>query len=507
MTANLAILKLHADDNTGVAMRAVSAGDELADFGIVARGDIAAGHKVALAAIPKDDIVRKFGQVIGFATVDIDAGSHVHTHNVRAEYPEAEGNILTGMPPWKISDTAAAFNGYRRDTGLVGTRNYVGIVSTVNCSATVVRKIAAAFSEEALSAYSNVDGIVPITHTSGCGMASDGEGLELLQRTLRGFIRHANFGGVLVIGLGCEVNDVGRLLGAMPGTADNASLRTMTIQEVGGTQNAIAAGIDAVRELLAIADRAQRTPCPAAALKLGLQCGGSDSFSAISANPALGVAADRLVRAGGSVVLAETPEIAGAENLLMQRADSLQVVEQLQERLAWWKQYVARHGATLNNNPSPGNIAGGISTILEKSLGAVAKSGTSPLRAVIRYAETIPSSGFVFMDSPGYDPCSVTGEIAAGANVICFTTGRGSVFGARPSPSIKLATNSDLARRMGGDIDFDCGPVLNGDMTLEQAGEGIFKLILETASGRKSASEISGFGDLEFVPWQLGAVL
>lgn len=501
---NLAILKLHADDNTGVAMRAVTAGDEFADFGIVASGDIDAGHKIALSAIPIDGIVRKFGQVIGFATTDIAAGSHVHTHNVRAEYPEAEDNILSGTPPWQISDTTAEFDGYRRDTGLVGTRNYVGIVSTVNCSATVVRKIAAAFSDDVLAGYSNVDGIVPITHTSGCGMASDGEGLELLQRTLRGFIRHANFGGVLVIGLGCEVNDVGRLLGATP---LHGSLRSMTIQEIGGTQNAIAAGVEAVRELLAIANRAQRTRCPAAALKLGLQCGGSDSFSAISANPALGIAADRLVRAGGSVVLAETPEIVGAENLLMQRAESPQVVEQLRERLAWWKEYVTRHGATLNNNPSPGNIVGGISTILEKSLGAVAKSGTSPLRAVIRYAETIPGSGFVFMDSPGYDPCSVTGEIASGANVICFTTGRGSVFGAKPSPSIKLATNSDLAQRMGGDIDFDCGPVLSGEMTIEQAGEGIFNLILETASGRKSASEVSGFGDLEFVPWQLGAVL
>lgn len=507
MTANLSILKLHADDNTGVAMRSVSAGEEFAEFGIVARGDIAAGHKIALSAIRQDDIVRKFGQVIGFATADIAAGAHVHAHNVRAEYPAAGDDVLTGMPPWEISDKLTVFDGYRRETGLIGTRNYVGIVSTVNCSATVVRKIAAALSEDELAAYPNVDGIVPITHTSGCGMASDGEGLELLQRTLRGFIRHANFGGVLVIGLGCEVNDVGRLLGTTPGITGDGSLRTMTIQETGGTQNAIAAGVEAVRELLAVANRAQRTRCPAAALKLGLQCGGSDSFSAISANPALGVAADRLVRAGGSVVLAETPEIVGAESLLMQRAESPQVVEQLRERLAWWKQYVARHGATLNNNPSPGNIAGGISTILEKSLGAVAKSGTSPLRGVIRYAEALPGSGFVFMDSPGYDPCSVTGEIASGANVICFTTGRGSVFGAKPSPSIKLATNSDLAQRMGGDIDFDCGPVLSGDMTLEQAGEGIFNLILATASGRKSSSEVSGFGDLEFVPWQLGAVL
>jgi altronate hydrolase len=369
-----------------------------------------------------------------------------------------------------------------------------------------VRRIVDRFDDEELREFANVDGIVPITHTTGCGMASGGAGLEVLQRTLGGFMRHPNFGGILLIGLGCEVNDVGKLLQSQ-GLAAGASLKTLGIQEAGGTRSAIDAGVDAVRELLEIANGATRKPVPVSHLKLGLQCGGSDAFSAISANPALGYASDLLVQSGGTAILAETPEIHGAESLLFSRAESQEVVDSLKERLAWWQQYVAMHGSNLNNNPSPGNIAGGITTIHEKSLGAVAKSGSSPLRGVFQYGQTIDRNGFVFMDSPGYDPCSVTGEIAAGANIVCFTTGRGSVFGAKPVPSIKIATNSDMAAHMADDMDYDCGPILSGEKSLQEAGADLFSLVIEVASGRKSASESNGLGDFEFVPWQIGAVL
>jgi altronate hydrolase len=410
-----------------------------------------------------------------------------------------------------VSRTLAAresrtFSGFRRSNGSVATRNFVGIISTVNCSATVVRQITAKFSPEVLARYPNVDGICPITHTTGCGMPGSGPGIDVLRRTLGGYIKHPNMAGVLVVGLGCEVNDIGNLLRSL-GVAESDTLRTLAIQDAGGTRPAIDKAAGIVEELLAMANRAERSPVPVSAISLALQCGGSDSFSGVSANPALGYAADLLVAAGGTVILGETPEIYGAEHLLLNRAASPAVAEALLERLDWWQKYVAANGASLNNNPSPGNIAGGISTILEKSLGAVMKSGTSPLRGVYQYAEAISTPGFAFMDSPGYDPCSITGEIASGANIVCFTTGRGSVFGAKPVPSLKLATNSAMAARMHEDMDYDCGRILSGDKTLAEAGAEIFELIVQTAGGHKSASELHGLGDFEFVPWQIGAVL
>jgi altronate dehydratase len=370
----------------------------------------------------------------------------------------------------------------------------------------VVREIVAQARMHLLPEYPAIDAIVPITHTTGCGMSSRGAGMDLLQRTLGGFIRHPNFGGVLLIGLGCEANDLDALL-ASQGQANRAGLKTLGIQSAGGTRAAINAGLEHVRNLAIAAAGAEREPLPVSALTLGLQCGGSDAFSAVSANPALGYAADLLVRAGGTVILAETPEIHGAEGLLLSRAADPEVAAALEAKLEWWQAYVRRHGESLNNNPSPGNIAGGISTIYEKSLGAVAKAGTSRLEGVFDYGQCIDRHGFVFMDSPGYDPCSVTGEIAAGANIVCFTTGRGSVFGAKPVPAVKLATNSDMAQHMADDMDFDCGRILTGDLSLAAAGEAIYGLLLDVAGGAPSASERNGLGDFEFVPWQLGAVL
>ena len=504
MTAPASILRLHHDDDVAVATCSLKAGDAVAGFTVAT--DIPSGHKVATRAIAAGAIIRKYGQPIGVATRTIEVGEHVHVHNLAAVRSDGERvRVASGFSPPRDAANAT-FQGFRRADRRAATRNYVGIVATVNCSATVVRKIIDRFPESSLAAYPYVDGLVPVTHSSGCGMPASGPGIELLQRTLGGFIRQANFSGVLVVGLGCEVNEVDRLL-ASQGLALGPSLRTMTIQGAGGTGKAIEQAEAIVRELLEQANESRREELPASELMLGLQCGGSDSYSGITANPALGLAADLLVSAGGTVILAETPEIYGAESLLLQRAADDNVASHLRGLVDWWLEHARSNGATLDNNPSPGNIAGGLTTILEKSLGAVAKSGTSPLRGVFPYAAKIERRGFVFMDSPGYDPCSVTGEIAAGANIICFTTGRGSVFGAKPAPSIKLASNSEVAARMSDDIDYDCGSVLSGAKSLPECGEEIFQLLLETASGKKSASETSGFGDLEFVPWQLGITL
>ena len=504
MTLAPAVLKLDPEDDVGVATRALRAGETF--DGLVVAEDIPPGHKVATRALAAGDIVRKYRQPIGKARASIASGEHVHVHNLVAMQSSVVGSAVSFARKSDPAASPASFQGFRRADGTAGTRNYVGIVATVNCSATVVRKIVERFPDTVLADFPYVDGLVPVTHTSGCGMPSSGPGIETLQRTLGGFIRHPNFAAVLVVGLGCEVNEVEKLLRSQE-LEEGARLRTMTIQEAGGTARAIAAAESVVRELLEQANESRRQEIPAAELALGLQCGGSDSWSGITANPALGHAADLLVSAGGTVILAETPEIYGAESLLLQRAADDAVARDLRRLLDWWLEYARSNNASLDNNPSPGNIAGGLSTILEKSLGAVAKSGSSPLRGVYPYAGKIRQRGFVFMDSPGYDPCSVTGEIAAGANVICFTTGRGSVFGAKPSPSIKIASNTEIAERMGEDIDYDCGAVLIGSKSLPECGQEIFDLILDTASGRKSASETNGFGDLEFVPWQLGMTL
>lgn len=494
MTSDFRFLQLHPADNVAIALE-----EGLAE-------GVPIGHKFALRLIAAGEPIIKYGQPIGVAKSAIKSNAHVHVHNISANVSgrRADSTVVAVAAPAESNEKT--FSGFRRANGTVGTRNYVGIVSTVNCSATVVRQIVARFSPEVLRQFPNVDGLCPITHATGCGMSGTGAGIELLRRTLGGYINHPNIGAVLIVGLGCEVNDISSLLQSLD-VDESDTLRTMAIQDVGGTHAAIDAAASIVGELLSIADRAGRGSAPVSAISLALQCGGSDSFSGISANPALGYAADMLVAAGGTVILGETPEIYGAEHLLLNRAASPVVAKALQERLDWWQKYVAANGASLNNNPTPGNIAGGISTILEKSLGAVMKSGTTPLRAVYNYAEPIEQPGFVFMDSPGYDPCSITGEIASGANIVCFTTGRGSVFGAKPVPSLKLASNSAMAVRMADDMDYDCGGILTGDKTLAAAGAEIYELIVATASGSRSASELNGLGDFEFVPWQIGAVL
>ncbi len=497
-------LIMHPQDDVGLVLSALKPGDRLIDTDVVASEEIAAGHKIALRDIDNGALIRKYGAAIGKATQKIARGAHVHLHNVSADIAANVGDGASKSAT-RLAPREAFFNGYLRANGAVGTRNYIGIVSTVNCSATVARRIAEAFPDDLFADEEGVDGVVAFTHTTGCGTPSQGEGVDNLTRTLGGYLRHPNFAGIVLIGLGCEVNQVERVLREQA-LETGARLRAFTIQDVGGTAKAIAHGKALVKELLEIARPMRRAPVSAAHLTLGLQCGGSDGWSGVTANPALGVAADILVACGGTAILSETPEIYGAEPLLFARAVDTDVRAALQERLDWWRDYAARHGAELNNNPSPGNLKGGLTTILEKSLGAVAKSGSSPLMGVYRYGEPITRKGFVFMDSPGYDPCSATGQTAAGANILAFTTGRGSVFGSKPAPCIKLASNEAMARHMDDDMDIDCSPVLAG-AALADLGEAIFQKLLAIASGEKSKSEALGIGDHEFVPWQLGAVM
>jgi altronate hydrolase len=505
-------LRLRAGDTVGLATNPLKAGtDVLAGDALVRlRDDVPAGHKVALADVPEGGEVRKYGQVIGVATRAIAAGDHVHTHNLG--FADFERDYAFGTA---VRDNRAVpdvgprtFDGITRTGGRVATRNYIGILTSVNCSATVARMAAGQFAEgsELLAAYPNLDGVVALTHGSGCGMAGAGEGFELLRRTLSGYARHPNFAALLVIGLGCEVNQVRSLTEGFD-LPDSKPLVAMTIQEMGGTRATVREAVARTRDLAEEANKVGRSPVPVSELVLGLECGGSDGYSGITANPALGAAADLLVQHGGTAVLGETPEIYGAEHLLTRRAVSRAVGERLVERIRWWEAYVKACGASLDNNPSPGNKEGGLTTILEKSLGAVAKGGSSNLTAVYEYAEQISEKGFVFMDTPGYDPVSVTGMVAGGANVVCFTTGRGSVFGSKPAPCIKLATNSDTYRRMSEDMDVNCGVILDGAATVEQTGREIFELVVAVASGQLSKSEDLGFGDEEFTPWQLGAVL
>ena len=499
-------LRLNKADDVVIACRDLEPGTNLLNEGIVCAERIPSGHKVATRRIPAGEAVRRYSQIIGFATREIAAGQHVHVHNLEVRDFARDYAFGEAYRPTPVVEAPATFRGIVRPDGRVATRNYIGILSTVNCSATVAKYVSEAFRGEALAGFPNVDGVVALTHTSGCGMDSAGEGIDVLRRTLAGYARHANFSGVLIIGLGCEANQMDALFFAQ-GLAEGPLLRAMTIQDKGGTARAVAEGVAIVKEMLPHANGCARETVPASHLMVGLQCGGSDGYSGITANPALGAAVDRLVAHGGTAILSETPEIYGAEHLLTRRAVSREVGEKIVQRIRWWEEYTARNHGEMNNNPTPGNKAGGLTTILEKSLGAVAKGGTTGLMGVFEYAEPVTARGFVFMDTPGYDPVSATGQVAGGANLICFTTGRGSVYGCKPAPSLKLATNTPLYERMEDDMDINCGAILDGALTVEEAGEQIFRLMLATASGEPSKSERHGFGADEFVPWQLGAVM
>jgi altronate hydrolase len=502
-------IRLHADDDVVVALEQLVSGATIEAEQIRVSGLVPAGHKVATRAIEVGMPVRRYGQIIGFASSAIRPGQHVHTHNLTmGEFSRdyAYGAEAVETPP---ATELATFQGIVRADSRVATRNYIGVLTSVNCAATVARAVADHFRRDihpdALAPFPSVDGVVALTHDSGCAIDSEGEGLKILQRTLGGYACHPNFAGVLVVGLGCETNQIPRLL-ASQGLAHSDRLRSYTIQDSGGTTRAISRGIELIKEMLPRANDAQRRSVPASHLVVGLQCGGSDGYSGISANPVLGAAVDLLVRQGGTAILSETPEIYGAEHLLTRRARTPEVGRKLVERIRWWEAFCARNGAQMNNNPSAGNKAGGLTTVLEKSMGGIAKGGSTALNEVYEYAEPVTARGLVFMDTPGYDPISATGQVGGGANLICFTTGRGSAYGCAPSPSIKLATNTDLWKRQSDDMDLNCGQVLSGEASIQELGAKLFRMMLDIASGTRSRSELHGYGQNEFVPWQTSVI-
>jgi altronate hydrolase len=505
------LLRLHQEDNVGVMKRTAKAGVELrgANGGFTLSRTIPAGHKVALGSIEEGAAIRKYGQIIGFAKIPIAPGEHVHTHNVLVKDFGRDYAFCTDARPLNTysGDDVRHFNGYTRPHGRVGTRNYLAVISSVNCSASVSNYVAEKFrTPEFKRDFPNVDGVIAFTHKSGCGIQPGGP-LKLLQRVLAGLARHPNISGYVMIGLGCEVNQAQHLAqdfkldqlaaGELPPTI-------MTIQNTGGIRKTVEAGVAAVQKLLPAANDMRRTRHPISKLVLALNCGGSDGNSGITANPALGVASDELVRHGGASVLAETPEIYGAEHLLTRRAVNREVGEKLVGMIHWWEDYVRMHNASIDNNPSYGNKEGGLTTIYEKSLGAVAKGGQAPLAAVYEYAEPITIPGLGFMDTPGYDPVSMTGLVCGGCNVGVFTTGRGSVYGCKPSPCIKVATNTPLYQHMEEDMDINAGTILDGTETVQQVGMRIFDKIVAVANGEKTKSELAGIGDEEFAPWILG---
>lgn len=498
------VLCLHPNDNVGIARSALQPKDPLPGGGTVV-DSVPPAHKVALQHIAQGEPVLRYGQTIGFATQDVCPGQHVHSHNMAMGEFARDYKVGTNIARPSQPNETWTFQGIQRSNGQVATRNYIGIVSTVNCSATVSKQVARHFSMPGrLDAFPNVDGIVPVTHSFGCCIDHHGEGITQLRRTLAGFVGHANFAAVVVIGLGCESNQMGAMF-MSHGIETGSEVVPLVMQELGGTQATVNAAITAIERLLPMANAVRRKPLPISHLTVALQCGGSDGYSGITANPALGAAVDLLVAHGGTAILSETPEIYGAEHLLTRRAVSQDVADRLIERIRWWEAYAEREKGSIDNNPTPGNKAGGLTTILEKSLGAVAKSGSTPLTAVYRYAEPVTARGLVFMDAPGYDPMGATGQIASGANLVAFTTGRGSCFGAKPAPSIKLATNTSMFERMREDMDINCGDVLSNGVSVQQKGEEILRLIINVASGAKSKSEMLGLGDEEFVPWMIGA--
>ncbi|GIW98707.1 MAG: altronate hydrolase [Pirellulaceae bacterium] len=513
-------LLLSPHDSVVVALQAMKPGVELVigNTSIEIRDAIPPGHKVALRPIDTDEPVLKYGWPIGRASRPIAAGEHVHTHNVRVDHRVDPEQIATEIPPAPARLPGVTFRGYRRPHGKVGTRNYLAVISNVNCSATVARRIAAHFDERALREYPNIDGVISFRHEGGCAMKWRGSRHEMLTRVLGGMARHPNVGGWLLVGLGCEQGSLDYLVesqrlysigqaGEEDGRNGGASrLPVLSIQASGGTAATIQRGIEMVARMLPEVNDVRREEVPAAHLVLATECGGSDGYSGITANPALGAAADLLVACGGTVVLSETSEIYGAEHLLTRRARTPEVGRKLLERIAWWQRYCENYGEQFDNNPSVGNKAGGLTTITEKSLGAILKGGTTALEAVYEYAEPIERHGLVVMDTPGFDPASVTGMVAGGANLIAFTTGRGSCFGYKPVPSFKIASNSELYHRLPDDMDFDAGQVLTGK-SLQQVGQEIFEALLQVASGRRTCSERLGLGDEEFVPWLVGPVL
>lgn len=509
---DLAVL-LNPVDQVAIAKQTLLPGTKL----ILADGSelripqvIPTGHKFALRPIELDEPIRRYGQIIGFATQPIKAGQHVHSQNLAVKEFSRDYDFCSEYQSVELVPEAErrTFMGFRRADGRVGTRNYVAVIASVNCSSSATAAVADYFRQPGmLDDYPNVDGVIAFPHKGGCGAHVGSQYLHNFQRTLAGIVNHPNVAAYLMLSLGCEGNQPDDMI-EYTGLEDPRGGKPMvlTIQQDGGYLKTVEDAIAAVKELLPYANQFTREEVPVSELVVALQCGGSDGWSGVTANPGLGKAADLIVKQGGTVVLAETTEVYGGEHLLTRRAKSPEVAQKLVDLIHWWEGYTAYFGASIDNNPAPGNKAGGLTTIYEKSLGAIAKAGSTPLNDVVGYGERVTERGFIHMDSPGYDPVSVTGQVAGGCNLVCFTTGRGSAFGFKPAPSVKLATNSELYAKQEPDMDINCGVVLDG-LSLDELGEQIFEKLIAVASGQKSKSEAAGVGQEEFNPWILGAML
>jgi altronate hydrolase len=513
-----ALLRLHLEDDVAISKIDLQPGcaaalASTAGIQVIVQTPVPSGHKVALREIAPGEPVRRYGQVIGLATRPIRPGEHVHTHNLSAPDTTRSENGAPSpgagppvTPPPAALGGERTFMGYGRPNGDAGTRNCIAVISTVNCSAHAVRQIAHAFTPQRLAAYPNVDRVLPFTHSSGCSFGLGMRDHRVLQRVLAGIARHPNVGAYLLVGLGCEVNHVASLIEDCGLDEGGRPPSSLVIQDVGGVRKTVEAGIAAVERLLPEVNAISRTPQPLSALRVALHCGGSDGWSGVTANPTVGLVSDEIVRQGGTVVLGETTEIYGAEQILLQRAASPQIAAKLLDQIRWWEKYTHMWGLRIDNNPSPGNKAGGLTTIYEKSLGAIAKAGSTPLMGVYDYAEPVRARGFTFMDSPGNDWTGATGQVAGGCNMLIFTTGRGSCFALQPTPTIKICSNSATYARMEEDMDLNAGRVLEGEPMPRLAGE-LLDMVVAVASGQRSKSEAQGIGELEFAPWLLGVVL
>jgi len=500
-------IRLHNCDNVAIAVEDLK--KNISSNDLLIKNFIPKGHKIALQNINLGDPIIKLNHIIGIASKNIKKGEHVHINNINSEIINKINIKKKIFKNEKLNFIKKNFKGIKRNDGSIATRNYIGIITSVNCSSTVAKNIASYFSKnlnrQILKKYNNVDGVVALTHSSGCAISSSGQGINMLKKTISGYLRHPNFFGILFIGLGCETNNINSYLNN--NEMNNKFFYSYNIQNCGGTQKAIQIGIDKIKKILPHANLVKREECDVNNIKIGLQCGGSDGFSGLTANPSLGYAVDILINHGGLAILSETPEIFGAESLLINRCKNKKTAKDLINLVEWWKKYSKHNNTNVSNNPSFGNKEGGLSTIIEKSLGAIAKSGSKKIQAVYKYADNIKAHGLVFMDSPGYDPISATGQIASGANLICFTTGRGSAFGSAPSPCIKLSSTTDLWVKQKGDIDVNCGEILEGKKNINDLGTIIFNEIVEVASGKKTKSEINGYGQEEFVPWVPEAIM
>jgi len=509
---------LHANDDVAIARVPLNRGvvlrmpDEAGNgSGLVeVTQRISSGHKVALHDIAVGQPILRYGSIIGYATQPIQAGAHVHSHNLAVGALQQVYDFGVDFRPVDIVpvEQRRTFMGYRRPDGKAGTRNYIAIISSVNCSASTVRFIQRRFGPDIMKNYPNVDGVIGLTHKNGCAMQLGGEAIEQLQRVMAGMAVHPNIGAYVLVGLGCESNQLEELISKWELDAGRQWKKPLflTIQENHGVAQTVERAVSMINDLLPQVNDVQREEIPISELNVALQCGGSDGWSGVTANPSLGYCVDELVRQGATAVLSETPEIYGAEHILLRRARSREVGEHFIEFLHWWEHYAAINNMEMDNNPAPGNKLGGLTTIYEKSLGAIAKGGSTPLNAVYRYAEQMSERGLVVMDTPGYDPISVTGQVAGGSNIIVFTTGRGSCFGYKPAPSIKIASNTALYENLTDDMDINAGVVLSG-VSAQEVGMQILDEIIAVASGKQSKSEAQDIGDEEFAPWILGAIM